>query len=85
MRARTVFRLAAGLAVAGAATFAYASLIERNLFTLRRFDVPLLDPDAEPLRILHLSDLHLTPGAAAQTAVGGRPRRARPRPGRRDR
>ena len=61
MGARTVFRLAAGLTAAGAATFAYASLIERNLFTLRRFDVPLLDPDEEPLRILHLSDLHLTP------------------------
>ena len=29
-------------------------------------------PDAEPLRVLHLSDLHLTPGPAAQAAVGGR-------------
>ena len=62
MRARTVFRLAAGLAVTGAATFAYASLVERNLYTLRRFDVPVLPPDAEPLRVLHVSDLHLTPG-----------------------
>ncbi len=53
---------ATGLAVAGAAALAYASLIERNLFTLRRFDVPLLPLDAEPLRILHVSDLHLTPG-----------------------
>lgn len=61
MRARTVYTLAAGLTVAGAATLAYASLVERNLFTLRRFDVPILPPDAEPLRILHLSDLHLTP------------------------
>jgi predicted MPP superfamily phosphohydrolase len=62
MRARTVFRLAAGIAATGAATLAYASLVERNLFTLRYFDVPLLPPDAEPLRILHLSDLHMTPG-----------------------
>jgi uncharacterized protein len=62
MRARTLINVAAGLAVAGAATLAYASLIERNLFTLRRFDIPLLPVDAEPLRILHLSDLHLTPG-----------------------
>ncbi|GAA1753710.1 metallophosphoesterase [Luedemannella helvata] len=61
MRARTVYRLGAGLAVAGAATFAYASLVERNLFTLRRFEVPLLAPDAEPLRVLHVSDLHLVP------------------------
>src|SRR4051794_1000285 len=61
MRSRTFYTVAAGLAVAGAATLAYASLIERNLFTLRRFDVPVLPPDAEPLRILHLSDLHLMP------------------------
>jgi predicted MPP superfamily phosphohydrolase len=53
--------IGAGLVTAGAATFAYASLVERNLFTLRRFDVPVLAPDAEPLRVLHLSDLHLTP------------------------
>jgi predicted MPP superfamily phosphohydrolase len=61
MRARTFYTVAAGLAVAGAATLAYASLVERNLYTLRRFDVPVLPPDAEPLRILHLSDLHLMP------------------------
>jgi predicted MPP superfamily phosphohydrolase len=61
MRMRTAFRLAAGVAAAGAATFAYASLVERNLFTLRRFDVPVLDLDEEPLRILHLSDLHMMP------------------------
>src|SRR4030081_2684091 len=62
MRARTVYTLAASRTVAGAATLAYASLVERNLFTLRRFDVPVLAPDAEPLRILHLSDLHMSPG-----------------------
>src|SRR5262245_45762698 len=62
MRPRSVLRLAAGTAVLGAATLAYASLVERNLFTLRRFDVPVLAPDAEPFRILHISDLHMTPG-----------------------
>ena len=61
MRKRSLIPLAAGTVAAGAATFAYASLIERNLFTLRRFDVPVLQPDAEPLRILHLSDLHMLP------------------------
>jgi predicted MPP superfamily phosphohydrolase len=61
MRKRTVLRLAAGTVAAGAATLAYASLVERNLFTLRRFDVPMLGADAEPLRILHLSDLHMMP------------------------
>jgi predicted MPP superfamily phosphohydrolase len=62
MRARTGLRLALGTAALGAGTFAYASLIERNMFTLRRFDVPVLAPDAEPLRVLHISDLHMTPG-----------------------
>lgn len=50
------------MAAAGAATLAYAALIERNMFTIRRFDVPVLAPDAEPLRVLHVSDLHMTPG-----------------------
>ncbi len=61
MRKRPLIALAAGAAAAGGATFAYASLVERNLFTLRRFDVPVLEPDAEPMRILHLSDLHMMP------------------------
>jgi predicted MPP superfamily phosphohydrolase len=61
MRRRTVFQLTAGATAIGAATLAYASLIERNMFTLRRYDVPVLAPDAEPLRILHLSDLHMLP------------------------
>ena len=61
MRKRTVIKLAAGVTALGGATFAYASLVERNMFTLRRFDVPVLEPDAEPLRILHLSDMHMMP------------------------
>ena len=61
MRKRPVIALTAGAAALGAATFAYASLVERNMFTLRRFDVPVLEPDSEPLRILHLSDLHMMP------------------------
>jgi len=42
--------------------FGYASVIERNWFALRRFDVPVLPAGARPLRILHISDAHLTPG-----------------------
>jgi predicted MPP superfamily phosphohydrolase len=61
MRKRPVISLAAGVTALGGATFAYASLIERNMFTLRRFDVPVLEPDAEPLRVLHISDLHMMP------------------------
>jgi predicted MPP superfamily phosphohydrolase len=51
-------------AVLGSATagIAYASLYERNHWTLRRFDVPVLAPGSAPLRVLHLSDLHMTAG-----------------------
>ncbi|WP_454777720.1 metallophosphoesterase [Georgenia muralis] len=31
------------------------------MFTLRRYQVPVLGPGDEPLSVLHLSDLHLTP------------------------
>jgi predicted MPP superfamily phosphohydrolase len=48
--------------LAGAAVTAYASLVERTHWTLRRFDVPVLAPGLAPLRVLHLSDLHMTAG-----------------------
>lgn len=62
MRTRTAIRVAGTGLLLGTAALGYATLVERNLFTLRRFDVPVLAPDAEPLRVLHISDLHLTPG-----------------------
>jgi predicted MPP superfamily phosphohydrolase len=48
-------------ATAGAGLTAYAAW-EARQYTLRRVEVPLLPPDARPLRVLHLSDLHMTPG-----------------------
>jgi predicted MPP superfamily phosphohydrolase len=48
----------------GAAGLAYASLIERNAFTLRRFSLPVLPPGAPSLRVLHISDIHLVPRQA---------------------
>jgi hypothetical protein len=62
MRTRTALAFSAGTVALGAGALAYASLIERNMFTLRRYDVPVLAPDTEPLRVLHISDLHMTPG-----------------------
>jgi len=50
-----------GLVATGVAGVAYASLVERNLFTLRHFDVPVLPAGARPIRVLQLSDLHLVP------------------------
>jgi uncharacterized protein len=59
MRPRTLLGTAA---VAGAAAFGYASVVERNWFALRRHEVPVLPAGSRPLRILHISDVHLTPG-----------------------
>jgi predicted MPP superfamily phosphohydrolase len=47
--------------VLGAGVLAYGTLYERNAFTLRTFDVPVLAADATPLRVLHITDLHITP------------------------
>jgi predicted MPP superfamily phosphohydrolase len=60
MRARAL--IPAGIAAAGLAGLGYASIIERNAFRLRRYDVPVLADGVRPLRILHISDVHLTPG-----------------------
>ncbi|MDM7829786.1 metallophosphoesterase [Cellulomonas edaphi] len=57
-----VARALGGAALAGAAALAWASLVEVRWYTLREVEVPVLPPGQRPLRILHLSDLHLTPG-----------------------
>lgn len=48
-------------AAAGGGLLAYAVGFERTAYTLRRARVPVLAPGAPPLRVLHLSDLHMTP------------------------
>jgi predicted MPP superfamily phosphohydrolase len=47
---------------AGAAGVGYAAGYEVRSFRLRRVEVPVLPAGARPLRVLHISDLHLTPG-----------------------
>jgi predicted MPP superfamily phosphohydrolase len=59
---RTGLARAAGLtAAAGALGFGYAAGVEVRRFVLRRVDVPVLPPGQRPLKVLHLSDLHLVP------------------------
>jgi uncharacterized protein len=55
--AAAVAAVATGVAAAG---LAYA-VGETRAFVLRRATVPVLPAAARPLRLLHLSDLHLTP------------------------
>lgn len=52
---------AAGFAL-GAGVALYATVVERHWFALRRVTVPVLATGARPLRVLHLSDLHMLPG-----------------------
>jgi uncharacterized protein len=52
----------AGGAALGATCLAYAATYEVRAYRLRRVDVPVLPPGSAPLRVLHLSDLHLVPG-----------------------
>jgi predicted MPP superfamily phosphohydrolase len=63
---RAVTKTVLGLGLAGAGVLGWASLVERNAFVLRRFEVPVLPEGAEPLRVLHLSDLHLVPRQRAK-------------------
>ncbi len=57
----TASRALLGAAVAGVGALAYAALVESRWYTLRRFTVPVLPAGQEPLRVLHLADLHLLP------------------------
>ncbi|HET6257872.1 MAG TPA: metallophosphoesterase [Pseudonocardia sp.] len=54
-------RIALGATTTGAAAVAYAAGIERRRWTLREATLPVLAEGARPLRVLHVSDLHLTP------------------------
>lgn len=51
------------IAAAGSTALAigYATLIERNAFTVREVTMPVLSPGSTPLRVLHLSDIHMRP------------------------
>lgn len=63
-RASVPLSLLGGGTAVGLACLAWAAGVEVRSFRLRRIEVPVLAPGARPLRVLHLSDLHLTPGQA---------------------
>ena len=50
------------LGAVGAGSLAYAWGYERKAFRLRRYDVPILPAGADPITVLHVSDLHAMPG-----------------------
>lgn len=51
----------ATVAAVGTAAAAWGIGVERTLFTVRRTTFPVLPAGAEPVRILHVSDLHMAP------------------------
>lgn len=58
---RTLSRSLWGLGIAGIGAAAWGVFGERNRFQLREHTLPILDAGAIPIRLLHLSDLHLAP------------------------
>ncbi len=54
-------RTIATVVAAGAAAGAWGTLVERRLYTVRRVSIPVLPPDAKPLTVLHISDVHMAP------------------------
>ena len=48
-------------AIAGLGTLAYAAGYEVRNFVVRRVELPVLPRGHRPLKVLHVSDLHLTP------------------------
>ena len=68
----TLARGALGTLGVGVGCLAYAGLYEVRAFILRRVQVPVLPPGAPSIRVLQVSDLHLTPSARArQSWVAG--------------
>lgn len=64
--ARVAGSVLAGLGAATLGAFAWGAIVERNRFTVRRETVPVLDPAARPITVLHLSDLHMAPWQRAK-------------------
>lgn len=54
-------RLVTGMAALTAATLGYAVAIERRHWTLRTVELPVLAEGSRPIRVLHVSDLHMLP------------------------
>lgn len=60
-RTSTPARAATTAAILGGAALAYGAGHEVRSFRLRRVTAPILGPGHRPLRLLHISDMHLTP------------------------
>ena len=62
---RTLARVVAAGALTGAAGIGYA-VLEARAYTLRRWEMPVLPAGSRPLKVLHLSDMHMTPSQGSK-------------------
>ena len=62
----TLNKVAGATLVVGAGVLAW-SLVEAQSYVVRQVAVPALSPGSKPIRILHVSDLHMTPGHKRRT------------------
>lgn len=63
-----ICRVAVSVVGLGAGVLAWSTLVEPHAFALRRVEVPVLPPGSAPLRVLHVTDLHLVPGQGHRAA-----------------
>ena len=69
MPASSTLRKSAAVAAGSlAAGIGYASIIERNAFVTREITMPVLTPGSTPLRVLHISDIHMRPNQRRKQA-----------------
>jgi len=61
-------RTGAAALASAAAGLGYAAVVERNAFVLRETTMPVLPPGSTALRVLHISDLHMTPNQRRKQA-----------------
>lgn len=61
-RSGSVFgAVAKTVGLASLSALVWGTLIERQMYAVRRHTLPVLAPGSAPIRVLHLSDLHLAP------------------------
>ncbi len=63
---RRTAQVAGGIAALGAGCLAYAALWEVDAYRLRRVYVPVLPRGARSIRVLQISDIHMTPRNTAR-------------------
>ena len=63
-RTPAIAAAAGAVAAVGLGALAWGVFVERNRFTVRHEVLPILAPEARPITVLHLSDLHMAPWQA---------------------